>query len=126
MWPWIVIGEFEVFVTEGEEVLDVGVDVHLWQWARGAGELQLGLLKVVEIEVGVARGMDEVATLESAHLCHHLEQKGIGGDIEGHSEEGVGTALVELEGEFAIGYIELEETVAGWESHLGHFGGVPC
>ena len=114
MWPWVVVGEFEVFVVEREEVFDVGVNIHLGQRTGSASELQLGLLKVIEIEMGVACGVDKVSTLESANLCHHLEQKGVGGDVEGHSEEGVSATLVELKGEFAIGYIELEEAMAWW------------
>ena len=113
MGPWVVIDELEVLILEGEEVLDVGIDEHLGEWARGASELQLCLLKVIEVQVGVASGVDEVATLETADLCHHLKEKGIGGDVERHTEEGVGTTLVELEGEFAIGNIELEQTVTG-------------
>ena len=76
--------------------------------------------------MGVASGVDEVATLQTAYLCHHLKEKGVGCDIERHTEEGVGTALVELEGEFAIGNIELEQTVAGREGHLLYLGRIPC
>lgn len=126
MWPWVIIGEFEVLVVEGEEVLDVRVYLHLGQRTWGAGELQFCLLQVIEVEVGVAGGVNEVAALQPCHLCHHLKEEGVGCDIEGHTKEGVCAALIELQGEFAVSYIELEQTVAGWESHLLYLGGIPC
>jgi hypothetical protein len=65
--------------------------------ARGlAGELELGLLQVIHIEVAVAAGPHEVARLIAAHLGHHHREQGVGGDVEGHAEEDVGAALVEL------------------------------
>ena len=72
MGPGVVANEFEVFVVEVEDVLDVGVDLHDGQGTRVAGELQTGLLEVVQIEVGVARSMDKVAWFEACDLCHHL------------------------------------------------------
>ena len=49
VWPWVVIDELEVLILEREEVLDIGIDEHLGEWARGASELQLCLLKMVEV-----------------------------------------------------------------------------
>ena len=94
MRPWVVAFELEVFVFEAEEVFHIRVQLHLGQRSRSAGQLQPCLFDVVEIEVGVAGGMDEVARLESCHLCHHEQQQGIRGDVERHSEESVGAALV--------------------------------
>ena len=113
MWPWVIIGELEVLVVEGEDVLDVRVYLHLGQRTWGAGELQLCLLQVIEVEVGIAGGVNEVAALQPCHLCHHLKEEGVGCDIEGHTKEGVCAALIELQGEFAVSYIELEQTVTG-------------
>ena len=109
----IVVDELEVLVLEVEERLDVGIDLHLGQGTGLTSELETGLFDVVQIEVGVAGGMDEVAGLVTGHLCHHLEQQGVGGDIEGYAEEGVGRALVELERETVTGHVELEDGVTG-------------
>ena len=46
-----------------------------------------------------------------------MRQQRIGGDVEGHAEEHVGGALVELAGEPAVGDVELEQAVAGRQRH---------
>ena len=121
----IVVDELEVLVLEVEERLDVGVDLHLGQGTGLTGELETGLLEVVQIEMGVTRGMDEVTGLETCHLCHHHEEQGIGGNVEGYAEEGVGRTLVELERETVAGHVELEDGVTGGQRHLVDFGHVP-
>ena len=121
----IVADEFEVLVLEIEERLDIGVDLHLGQGPGLTGELETGLLDVVQIEVGVACGVDEVARLVARHLCYHLEQQGVGGDVEGYAEEGVGRALVELERQAVASHIKLEDGVTRGQGHLVHLGHVP-
>ena len=98
MWMWVIALEAEIFVSEPEYVLDIRIDYHPRQWARLACELQTGLIEMVEVEMGVAESMHEIAGLEACHLRHHLQQKGVGGYVEGHSEEAVGAALIELPG----------------------------
>ncbi len=96
MVVWVVVGEGEVFELEVEDTLDFGIDVHLWQLTRLACELQTCLLEMIEVEVGVACCIDEVACFEACHLCHHHEQKAVGCDVEWYSQEGVCATLVEL------------------------------
>ena len=69
--------------------------------------------------------MDELAGLQAAHLGYHEREQGVGRNIEGDAQEDVRAALVQLAGQFAVGYIELEQAVAGREGHLVHFGRVP-
>lgn len=95
------------------------------QRPRGARELQSGLLQVVEVEMGVARGVDELARLEPRDLGHHLQQQGVGGDVERHTEEGVGRPLVELEREASVGDIKLEEAVARRQRHVFDLSRIP-
>ena len=118
----VVIGEGEVFVLEVEDGFHVWVDVHLGERARLTCELQAGLIQMVEVEVGVACGVDKVAWMEAGHLGYHHEQEAVGGDVEGYTEEGVGTSLVELEAETTVGYVELEQNVTGWEVHIAQIG----
>ena len=80
---------------------------------------------MIQIEVGVACGVDEVAWLVARHLCHHLEQQGVGGDVEGYAEEGVGRALVELERQTVASHIKLEDGVTRGQGHLVYLGHVP-
>ena len=70
----VVANEFEVLVLEVEEALHIGIDLHRRQWTRLTGELEFRLLDMVQVEMRVACGVDEVACLIARHLCHHLEQ----------------------------------------------------
>ena len=121
----IVVDEFEVLVLEVKEGLDVGVDLHLGQGSGLAGELELGLLDVVQIEMGVTGGVDEVTGLETCDLGHHHQEQGVGGDVEGYAGEGVCRTLVELERQTVAGHVELEDGVTGRQGHLVDFGHVP-
>ena len=75
--------------------------------------------------MSVAGGVDELSGLEAADLREHHREQCVGGDVEGHSEEDVGRALVELAAELAAGHIELEEAVAGREPHLVDLRDIP-
>ena len=122
----VVVCEFKVFVLEAEDVFHLGVDLHLGQGAGLTGELQLHLLYVILVDVDVAEGVYKLSGLQACDLRHHHEQQGIGGDVEGYAEEGVGTALVELQAELAVGHVELEEGVAGGQVHVLEVAHVPC
>ena len=113
MRPRVISFELEILVFEIKDILYVGIDYHSGQRTRRARELQFGLLEVIEIEVCVASGMDKVACLQSRHLCHHLQEESVGGDVERHTEECVGRALVELQAQSAVGNIKLEHRVTG-------------
>ena len=73
MWMRIVANEFEVLVLEIEETLHIGIEFHLRQGTWLTGKLKLGLFDVVQVEVGVTCGVDEVTSLKTSHLCHHLQ-----------------------------------------------------
>ena len=97
MWPWVIALQLKVLELEIKNILDIRIDLHRRQWARLTGELQLRLLDMVQVEMRVTSGMDEVTCLQSCHLCHHLQQQGIRCDVEGNTQEGVCRPLVELE-----------------------------
>ena len=73
---------------------------------------------MVEIEMSITRSMDELTTLKSSHLCHHLKQKGIARNVERHSEKCVSRTLIELKRELAVSHIELEHGMARRQSHI--------
>ena len=122
----VVVLKGEVGVFEVENALHVGIYYHAGQASRCACELQIHLVDVVVVDVCVAKGVDELAGLQSGHLCHHHGQKGVGGDVERHPQEGVGAALVELQRKFTLSHIELKEGMAGGEVHIVEVGHVPC
>ena len=74
MRPRVVTLKLEVFIFEAEDILYVGIEPHPWQRARSARELELHLLQMVQLYMCVACGVDEFAGLQSAHLCHHLQE----------------------------------------------------
>lgn len=55
--------------------------------------------------------------LESRHVCNHVGQKCIAGDVEGHPEAHIARALVQLARQLAVTHVELAQSVAGWQSH---------
>jgi len=102
VWVWVVAFKQEVLVVEVEDALHVGIDFHRGQGTRLTGQLEFGLLDVIQIKMRVTRRVDEVTGTETRHLCHHLEQQRIGSNVEGHTQEGVCRALVELQREASL------------------------
>ena len=121
----VVVLQGEVFVPEVEDGVYGGVETHGREGAGCAGELFADLVEMVVVDVGVPESVDEVPRAEAADLGHHHGQQGVGGDVEGNAEEGVGAALVELQREASVGDIELEKGVAGGEVHPLEVSHVP-
>ena len=88
-------------------------------------KLPLHLLDVVVVDVAVAARPDEVARFEPGLLGDHHRQQRVAGDVERHSEEHVRGALVQLARQLAVDDVELEQRVAGSQSHLGQVRRVP-
>ena len=80
---------------------------------------------MIEVQVAVAAGPDELAGLEVALLREHVRQQRVAGDVEGHAEEDIGAALVELTGQPAVGDVELEQRMAGLRLHPLELAHVP-
>ncbi len=94
--------------------------------ARGsAGQLQPRLIEVVGVQVRVAQGVHEVAGDQPDDLRHHLGEQRVRGDVEGHTQEDIGRALVQLAGQPAVRHVELEHGVARGECHVGDLGHIP-
>lgn len=123
--PGVVPLEGKVPVVEVEDRAHFAIENHPGQGTRGPGELFAHLVEMIEVDVDVPEGVHEVPGDIAALLGHHHGQQGIGGDVERHSEEDIRTALVELAGEPPVGYVELEERVAGRQGHPVHLSGIP-
>lgn len=54
----------------------------------------MGLREVVVVDMCISQGVYKIAGLQTGYLRYHEEEECIGGDIEGDSEEDVGTPLV--------------------------------
>ena len=115
----------EILILEIKDAPNLRIQHHPRQGTRGAGKLLSNLVKMIEVDVGVAGGVDELTGLKSADLRNHHGEKGIRGYIERNSEKNIGTALIELAGELPVRNVELEQGVARRQRHLLHFRNVP-
>src|SRR5690606_15757970 len=66
-----------------------GVQAQRGQRPWLAGQLEPGLVEVVEVEVSVAEGVHEVADPQAGDLGDHVREQRVGGDVERHAEEHV-------------------------------------
>ena len=81
----VVVLDGDVVEGEIEERSYGRVETHLRQRPRIARELEARLLEMVQIEMRIAEGMDEIARLQARRLGHHVGEQRIGGDVEGFS-----------------------------------------
>ncbi len=121
----VVAFQAEVFEFKGKDVFYLRVYAHNGKRPGLPAQLQPGLVEVVQVKVGVAKGVHKIAGLQITHLGNHKGEQGIGGNIERHAQENVGAALIKLAGEFSIGHIKLEQHVTGGECHLFDLPHVP-
>ena len=64
------------------------------QWLTG--ELGVYLLKMVVVQVAVAACPDELFGDQARLLRNHVREQGVGSNVEWHTEENIGAALVQL------------------------------
>ena len=116
----LVVEKLEVFELVVKDRRRLALDVQRRVGQGRAAQLQRHLLVVVAVNVAVATGPDEVADCQAALLRHHVREQRIAGDVEGHTQKNISTALVQLATELAglAGHIrrrnvKLEKGVAG-------------
>jgi hypothetical protein len=80
---------------------------------------------MVEVQVTVATGPDELAGGEVALLREQVREQRIARDVERYAEKDVGAALVHLAGQAPGGDVKLEERVARHEPHALELAYVP-
>jgi len=135
----VVAGDFDVLEVVVEDILWFALENEGGLGAGVAAELLFYAFDLVEVDVAVAAGPDEVAGFEVALLGDEVGQEGILGDVEDHADRTVHGALVELTGEAPSGDVELKERVAGGQggasgadvvlgtlAFVGKDGGIPC
>lgn len=122
----VVVRDHDVFVCVVEDRIWLTVEADRRQWSHFARQLLVNLLQVVEVDVRVATYPDELADLQVALLCNHVSQQRVASDVEGHAQEHVSTALVQLARQLAVRDVELEQCVARLQRHLAQVGRIPC
>ena len=60
---WIVIGQRKVVIHKRKQILHLIVERHRRQRRRGTLELFMSLIEMIGVQVGVAKGMDELPWL---------------------------------------------------------------
>ena len=121
----IVSDQFYVFVAKVKQAFDARIKAERGQGSKVATQLKANLVRMVGINMGVAKAVDEVADFKAEVLRHHVQQQCVGGNVEWNPQENIGGALVELALKPALGHVELKEGMAGRERHLINVAGVP-
>lgn len=103
-----IIDEFEILISEVKQRCNVWVESHLRERKRLLGQLLLNLLDMIQVYMGVAKRMHEIAWLITGDLGKHHCKERIGGNIEGQAKEDIGATLVKLAGKPAVSHMELK------------------
>ena len=84
----LIVQEFDVL--EGELVKGLVRYPHRGQWVGLALQLALEALDVVQVDMGVAKGVDKKPRGLAALLGHQGHEERVAGDIEGYAEKYIG------------------------------------
>ena len=80
---------------------------------------------MVRIQVAIAPGPDEVAHFQPALLRQHVRQQRVTGDVERHPQEDIRRPLVQLQRQFPVRDMRLEQAMARRQRHRVQFPRVP-
>src|ERR1035438_6405274 len=116
-----------VLVILDPEIIERVVEQRCWstlqlqprQRVWSARQLQLYLRQMIEIQMAVASGPDELSGQQITLLRNHVREQCVRGYIERHTQKSVGAALVQLAGQCSIDHIKLEQCVARQQRHAG-------
>ena len=122
---WVVAFEREILELEVVDVFHRRIEFHLRQRTRFARELQFRLFEMIRVKVQVAERVNEIARFQIANLRDHPREQRVAGDVEGHAEKQIRTALVKLAAQFTVLHKKLKQRVARRQRHLLDFADVP-
>src|SRR5690349_12826563 len=108
-----VVDELEVPEVVIEDARRSAPEPEMRQRVRGARQLQVGLLEVIDVQVAIAARPDELPGLEVALLREHVGEERVAGDVEGDAEKEVAASLVHLQRQPAGGDVQLEQQMTG-------------
>src|SRR5205814_10703370 len=91
---WLVPDEFKIFEFEVVDVFDGRIQFQPRQWPALAGELFACLVKMVVIEMQIAKGMDEIARAKIDDVGHHHRKQRVRRDIEWDTKKQISAALI--------------------------------
>lgn len=121
----IVADDLKVLELEVVDVRHLSLELQLREWTWRALQLLLQRSHMVQVNVSVAQGVNEVAGRQVGDVSNHVSEESVRRNIERHAEPHVGRALVQLAAELAIRDVELRQAVTGRQSHLRDLHRVP-
>ncbi len=110
--------ELDIIHLETVDIDHFRIEPELGEGERVALKLLLYRIEMIMVDVRITYHVHELMRDEACSLRHHVEQQGVGSDIERYTEEHVCAALVHLEGKLSVGDKELKKDVAGAQRGL--------
>ena len=101
-----------VLIGEAINIGDVWIQLQPWKGKWFSRDLQLGLFKMIVVQVGITQRVNKDPRFEVADLCHHVREKCVRGNVERDAKKNIGASLVELAIQFSIGDMKLEKGMA--------------
>lgn len=95
---WIVILDDKIIVYKVLDLLNLSLELERRKGARRSLELLLQRLHVIGIYVSVAQCVDKIPWLEIRHMCNHISQESVAGNVEWNAQTHVGRSLIHLAG----------------------------
>ena len=110
---WVVVKELEALVGEVVNVLHLFIkeDIRKRSWL--SLNLRLYLLHMVRVDMYVTKSVHKVSCKQPRDVRHHHQKERVGCDVERNTKEEVCTALVDLQRELIVSYVELHKAMAG-------------
>src|SRR5690606_3783221 len=87
----LVVGQLEILITERKNILHQRVEPHPGQHPRFPAQLQFHLFKMVAVQMGVPKCVNEISSFHVTHLGHHHGEQGIRCNVKRHPQENVCT-----------------------------------
>lgn len=124
---WILDGGMRIvikYLKVLESIIEnrgwLSLDDQFGQRSRLARELFAHAVDLIEVDVAIAAGPDEISRFKITLLRHHMGEQSILGDVEDLADRTVRASLIEQAGKPSVRNIELKERVTGGQ------GGAIC
>lgn len=93
-WRRSIVEEFYVSAFESEEIFLVGVELQCRESSGSSAQLFTYLVEMVEIDMYIAKSVNEFAYLQVTHMRNQMREECIRSNIERYTEENISRSLV--------------------------------
>jgi IS1 family transposase len=105
---WVVSNNLKVRKLKVVNVLLGRIDLELGKGSRLSLQLLLQSLHMIQVDMGIPDGVNEVTRFATGYLRHHVGEKSVGSNIERDTQSHVGTTLIHLARNFILDRIHLK------------------